>query len=155
HPPPLQVCYRVDGSTDIAESELPQLSGFRGSRPVRIGNGAATQRQLDIYGEVLDAAYTYAKWRQGIDLGIWQSMARLVEYAAAHWRDADESIWEVRGGRQQFVYSKVMCWVALDRAVKMATRYKLPGPVEHWKAVRDEMRTEIFARGYSHTVHAF
>ena len=155
HPPPLQVCYRVDGSTDIAESELPHLSGFRGSRPVRIGNGAGTQRQLDIYGEVLDAAYTYAKWRQGIDLGLWQSMVRLVDYAAAHWRDADESIWEVRGGRQQFVYSKVMCWVAMDRAVKMATRYKLPGPVEHWRAVRDEMRTEIFARGYSHTLHAF
>ena len=154
HPPPLQVCYRVDGSTQVAERELAHLSGYRGSRPVRIGNAAAEQRQLDSYGEVLDAAYTYAKWRKGIEPGIWQALTKLVDYAAAHWMEPDESIWEVRGGRQQFVYSKVMCWVALDRAVKLARRYKLPGNPA-WARVRDEIRRTVLARGYSRRRHAF
>ncbi|HXR97727.1 MAG TPA: glycoside hydrolase family 15 protein [Terriglobales bacterium] len=150
----LQVCYRVDGSTDVAERELP-LAGYGGSRPVRIGNAAAAQRQLDSYGEVLDAAYTYAKWRKGLELPLWKALRPLVDFAAAHWREPDESIWEVRGGRQQFVYSKVMCWVALDRAVKLAQRHHLPGPVARWSQIRDQIHRDVMVRGYNQTLHSF
>ncbi len=155
NPPPLQVCYRVDGSTELEEHELPHLAGYAHSRPVRIGNGAALQRQLDGYGEVLDAAYTYAKWRGGLDLAVWRPLARLVAYAAAHWRQPDESIWEVRGGRQQFVYSKVLCWVALDRGIKLARRHHLPAPVAEWEACRAEIHHEVLHRGYHPGIHAF
>ncbi len=155
HPPPLQVCYRVDGATGLEERELPHLAGYRNSRPVRIGNGAARQRQLDAYGEVLDAAYTYAQWRNGLDAGVWKALARLVEYAAAHWREPDESIWEVRGGQQQFVYSKVLCWVALDRGIKLAQRHRLPAPVAAWEACRAQIHHEVMRRGYHPEVHAF
>ncbi|MGH9395123.1 MAG: glycoside hydrolase family 15 protein, partial [Terriglobales bacterium] len=155
HPPPLQVCYRVDGDSEVDERELGHLRGYRDSRPVRIGNGAALQRQLDSYGEVMDAVYTYAKWRQGLELRLWTSLRPLVDFAAAHWRDPDESIWEVRGGRQQFTYSKVLCWVALDRGVKLAQRHQLPAPLAHWMGVRDQIRAEILARGYHPKLHAF
>jgi len=155
HPPPLQVCYRVDGSTDLDERELGHLRGYRDSRPVRIGNGAALQRQLDSYGEVMDAVYTYAKWRQGLDLRLWTSLRPLVEYAAAHWRETDESIWEVRGGRRQFTYSKMMCWVALDRGIKLAQRHHLPGAVADWQGVREQIRAEIHRRGYNPRLHAY
>ncbi|MGH9418248.1 MAG: glycoside hydrolase family 15 protein [Terriglobales bacterium] len=155
NPPPLQVCYRVDGSTDVAEFELSHLTGYRGSRPVRIGNGAALQHQLDIYGEVMDAAYTYAKWRQGLDLKLWLPLRRLVDYAAAHWRDPDESIWEVRGGPQQFTYSKLLCWVALDRGIKLAQRYQLPGEVALWTRTRDRIHQTIVSAGYNRALHAY
>ena len=155
HPPPLQVCYRVDGSTELAECELDYLAGYHGSRPVRIGNGAAQQRQLDSYGEIMDAAYTYAKWRQGLDLRLWQALRGLVDYAAAHWRDPDESIWEVRGGRQQFTFSKVLCWVALDRGIRLAQRYQLPGPVADWIAARRQVREAVLRRGYNRALGAY
>jgi GH15 family glucan-1,4-alpha-glucosidase len=155
HPPPLQVCYRVDGATDLEERELPHLAGYGGSRPVRIGNGAAQQRQLDSYGEVLDAAYTYAKWRGGLDAGVWKPLAGLVDYAAAHWRDPDESIWEVRGGRQQFVYSKVLCWVALDRGIKLAQQHHLPAPLAAWETARRQIHDAVMHKGYKPEVHAF
>ncbi len=155
HPPPLQVCYRVDGATEVPESELGHLSGYRGSRPVRIGNGAALQSQLDSAGEVLDAAYTYAKWRGGLDADVWGALRRLVDYAAEHWRDPDESIWEVRGGPRHFVYSKVLCWVALDRGLRLIKRYGLPGPEARWRQVRGEIRQTVLRHGYSHDLHAF
>ncbi|MGH9482050.1 MAG: glycoside hydrolase family 15 protein, partial [Terriglobales bacterium] len=155
NPPPLQVCYRVDGDTEVPECELAHLAGYQGSRPVRIGNGAALQRQLDSYGEVLDAAYTYAKWRHGVTPELWRVLAGLVDYAAAHWRDPDESIWEVRGGRQQFTFSKVLCWVALDRGLKLAQRYQLPAPLAAWARTRRQIRQEVVRHGYSLEQHAF
>lgn len=155
NPPPLQVCYRVDGSTDVGEHELTHLRGYRDSRPVRIGNGAAAQHQLDIYGEVMDAAYTYAKWRHGLDTGQWPGLARLVDYAAEHWREPDESIWEVRGGPRQFTYSKVLCWVALDRGIKLAQRHRLPADLASWARTRDAIHQEVMTRGYNHQLHAF
>ncbi|MGH9412390.1 MAG: glycoside hydrolase family 15 protein [Terriglobales bacterium] len=155
NPPPLQVCYRVDGGTEVDERELTHLRGYRGSQPVRIGNAAAAQHQLDIYGEVMDAAYTYAKWRNGLDAAQWKALARLVDYAAAHWRDPDESIWEVRGGPRQFTYSKVLCWVALDRGIKMAERYNLACALNAWKQTRAAIHDEILQRGYNHKIHAY
>jgi GH15 family glucan-1,4-alpha-glucosidase len=155
NPPPLQVCYRVDGGTDVPEYELDHLRGYRNSRPVRIGNAAAAQHQLDIYGEVLDAAYTYAKWRQGLEPQQWKALAQLVEYAAAHWREPDQSIWEVRGGPKQFTYSKVLCWVALDRGIKLARTHQLPGPVAAWEHTRDEIRATVMQQGYNSEIHAF
>ena len=155
HPLPLQVCYRVDGRADLDEIELNELSGYRGSRPVRIGNGAIRQRQMDLYGEILDAAYTYAKWRQGLERPLWERLAELIEYAIAHWREPDESIWEVRGGPRHFLYSKVMCWVAVDRGLKMARRYGLPAPIERWQAAWQAQRREILRRGYDRHQHAF
>jgi GH15 family glucan-1,4-alpha-glucosidase len=155
NPPPLQVCYRVDGGTDLEEHELAHLAGYRNSRPVRIGNGAAQQRQLDIYGEVLDAAYTYARWRDGIEPRLWNPLARLVDYAAGHWREPDESIWEVRGGRQQFVYSKVLCWVALDRGIKLAQWHRLPAALARWETARAEIHAAVLHEGYNPTLHAF
>lgn len=155
NPPPLQVCYRVDGSTEVPEYELDHLRGYQNSRPVRIGNAAAEQHQLDIYGEVLDAAYTYAKWRQGLEPQQWKALTQLVEYAAAHWRDPDESIWEVRGGPKQFTYSKVLCWVALDRGIKLAQRYHLPGRLAAWEHIRDEIHATVMQHGYNQQIHAF
>lgn len=154
-PLPLQVCYRVDGSARLPEKTLPHWRGYAGSRPVRIGNGAVEQYQLDIYGEVLDAAYTYAKWRGGLERNIWQVLAKLASYAATHWQRPDNGIWEVRGGMRHFVYSKVMCWVAVDRALKLASRYGLTGPVEQWRAAWKAIREDVFRRGYDTAQHAF
>ena len=155
HPLPLQVCYRVDGDARLDEKELPQLAGYRGSRPVRIGNAAAGQSQLDIYGEILDAAYTYAKWRDGLEEELWPVLRTLVDYAAAHWREKDESIWEVRGGPRHFVYSKVMCWVALDRGIKLATHFHLPAQVADWRAAAQNLRREVWRHGYKRNSHTF
>lgn len=155
HPAPLQVCYRVDGGTEVDERELAHLSGYRGSRPVRIGNAAAGQLQLDSAGEVLDAAYTYAKWRNGLEAELWDALRGLADYTVAHWREPDESIWEVRGGPRPFVFSKVLCWVALDRALRLAYRYQLPGPVAQWTQARGEIREAVLRHGYNRDLHAF
>lgn len=155
-PLPLQVCYRVDGSANLPERELGYLEGYAGSRPVRVGNGAASQLQLDIYGEVLDAAYTYAKWRGGLERNVWEVLCTLADYAAAHWREPDNGIWEVRGGRRHFVYSKVMCWVALARALKLAETFGLPAPgAARWRQEAAAVRAAVFRQGYSRQVHAF
>ncbi|MGH9506333.1 MAG: glycoside hydrolase family 15 protein [Terriglobales bacterium] len=156
HPLPLQVCYRVDGSADLPERELGYLAGYADSRPVRVGNGAVGQLQLDIYGEVLDAAYTYAKWRGGLERNIWEVLCHLADFAARHWRRPDNGIWEVRGGRRHFVYSKVMCWVALDRALKLAARFGLPAPhAARWRQEAAAVRAAVFRQGYSTRAHAF
>ncbi len=154
-PLPLQVCYRVDGSARLPERELRQWRGYANSRPVRIGNGAVDQYQLDIYGEVLDAGYTYAKWRGGLERDIWQVLVKLANYATDHWQRPDNGIWEVRGGMRHFVYSKVMCWVAVDRAIKLARRYGLRGPVDEWKAAWKAIRADVLRRGYDARQHAF
>jgi GH15 family glucan-1,4-alpha-glucosidase len=152
---PLQVMYGLHGETELPEIELTHLAGYRGSRPVRIGNGAAKQQQLDIYGELMGAAYELLRWGARIDAKVWRLLREIVDLAIAKWKEPDYSIWEVRGGPRQFVYSKLMVWVALDRAIQLAKRFRLNGPVATWRRVRDEVRQAVLTEGYDAQVGAF
>ena len=144
----LNIMYRVDGSSDLKEESLDHWSGHRGSRPVRIGNGAAGQLQLDIYGEALDAIY-YAD-RHGLEIGYrgWTEIRALLDWLAAHWDQPEEGIWETRGGRKDFTYGRVMSWVALDRGIRLAVANGRPAPVEQWTASRDAIYEQVMARGW-------
>ena len=142
----LQILYGIDGRHDTAEEELPHLDGYLGSRPVRIGNSAAKHLQLDIYGELLDAIYLYDKFGTPISFDLWGNVRRLIDWVGSNWRQPDESIWEVRGGRREFLYSRVLCWVAIDRAIRLATRRSLPAPLARWHAERDAIHDDIITR---------
>ena len=142
----LQVMYRIDGGKDLPEEELPHLDGYMGSRPVRIGNSAVCELQLDIYGELLDAIYLFDKYGEPISYDLWSNVRRLVDWVCANWQRPDESIWEVRGGQREFLYSRVLCWVAIDRAMRMAIRRSFPAPLERWHEVRDAIYTDVFTR---------
>ena len=144
----LQIMYGLGGERRLTETELPELDGYRGSRPVRIGNNAYSQFQLDIYGEVLDSAHLYRKFGGEMDPDYWEYLQRVVAFVIEHWREPDDGIWETRAGRQHFVSSKVWCWVALDRAIKAAHALKLPGDVDLWREVRREIKGDILAKGY-------
>jgi GH15 family glucan-1,4-alpha-glucosidase len=143
----LQSVYGVGGERLLPEFELPALDGYRGSRPVRIGNAAARQFQLDCYGEVLDTAWLYYRRGGKIEPSVWLFLERLVEHVALIWEAPDDGIWEVRGPRQNFVYSKVMCWVAVDRAIRLARRMGVSAPIERWRALREVMRRRIESAG--------
>ena len=157
----LQIMYGIRGERDLDERELPHLSGYRDSRPVRIGNGAANQKQLDIYGEVLDCIHFFR--RQGgfersgeeLDGHLWEMMRSLAEYVCTHWQEPDSGIWEVRGGPRHFLYSKVMCWVALDRAIRAAQQLRLEADLPRWCFIREQIRAEVLERGYNTTLGAF
>jgi GH15 family glucan-1,4-alpha-glucosidase len=151
----LQIMYGLGGERRLTEIELPELEGYRGSRPVRVGNAAHSQFQLDIYGEVLDSAHLYRKFVGGMDPQYWQYLQRVVAFVIDHWRDPDEGIWETRGARQHFIFSKVWCWVALDRAIKAARALGLPGDVERWRRVRAEIREDVLTKGYDAERGAF
>lgn len=140
----LQIMYRTDGSHDLREETLDHFAGYRGSRPVRIGNGAADQLQLDIHGELLDSVYLYNKWGGPISHDFWENLVRLVDWVAGHWREPDAGIWETRKGPQQFVYSRLMCWVALDRGIRLAHERSFPAPISRWIEVRDSIYGDIF-----------
>ena len=135
---PLQIMYAVDGSAEIPEEVLDHLEGYRASAPVRIGNGAANQLQLDIYGELIDSVYLFNKHATPISHGAWSDLARIVEWVCENWDQADEGIWETRGGRQHFTFSRLMCWVAVERAIRMARQRGLPADIPRWSAVRDD-----------------
>ncbi len=151
----LQIMYSIDGDHKITEETLDNLEGYRGSKPVRVGNAAYNQLQLDIYGELLDAVYLYNKHGKPISYDIWISLRRLVHYVCDNWQKADEGIWEVRSGRQHFVYSKLMCWVALDRAIRLATKRSFPADIPEWRKVRDEIYEDIMNRGWCDQLEAF
>jgi GH15 family glucan-1,4-alpha-glucosidase len=127
---------------------LPHLEGYRRSPPVRVGNGAAAQFQLDIYGELLDSAHQFRKFGGEITAEYWDYLRDVVEFVCEQWREPDEGIWETRGGRQHFVLSKVMCWVALDRAIRAATALGLPANLDRWRVMRREIKDTVLERGY-------
>ena len=151
----LQVLYGVGGERMLPELELPGLDGYRGSRPVRIGNAAAGQFQLDIYGEVVDTIWLYHRYGGKIGPSGWESLVRLVDYVEQRWTEPDEGIWEVRGEAQHFVYSKVMAWVAVDRAIRLARQLELPCPIERWRRLRTTMRRRIESEGVDPASGAF
>jgi GH15 family glucan-1,4-alpha-glucosidase len=152
---PLKIMYRVDGSADLAEEILGHWEGYAGSRPVRVGNGAADQLQLDIYGELLDSIYLAD--RRGIRVGHpgWVKLAQLTDWLCDHWDQPDEGVWETRGGRQNFTYGRLMCWVALDRMVRLAQGYGRPADLGRWVAERDRIYAQIMERGWNPQRRAF
>ena len=130
----------------MREETLAHLEGYMGSRPVRIGNAAHAHLQLDIYGELMDSVYLYDKYGSPIGYDGWTNIVRLINWVCEHWREKDESIWEVRGGRQEFLYSRVMCWVAIDRATRLAHRRSFPAPFSRWYEARDTIYRDIYER---------
>ena len=151
----LQIMYRIDGREDLAEEELGHLEGYMGSAPVRIGNGAARQLQLDIYGELMDSVYLCNKFGLPIYYDGWMDLTRNVEWLIEHWDQADEGIWETRGGRRDYTYSRLMCWVAFERAIRVAGQRGLPADTGRWIAARDRVYRQIMERGWNPARRAF
>lgn len=152
---PLQLMYGIDGRTELAEEILDHLEGYRGSRPVRIGNAAHRQLQLDIYGELMDAVYLHNKYVEPVSYHDWIHLRGLVDWLCDNWKRPDEGVWEVRGGRQHFVYSKFMCWVALDRSLRLADKRSFPADRHRWFKVRDQIYEEVMAKGWNEHRGAF
>ena len=151
----LQIMFGVGGERDLTERELPHLSGWRGSRPVRVGNGAWNQRQLDVYGELLCAAQRLVDQLGELDVPTKAFLRDAADTAARRWQERDQGIWEIRGEPREFLYSKLMCWAALDRAIALADLLDAKGRVERWTATRDEIRATILERGWSDSAGAF
>jgi GH15 family glucan-1,4-alpha-glucosidase len=152
---PLNIMYRIDGDPHLSEEILTDWEGYRGSYPVRVGNGAAEQLQLDIYGEAMEAVFNAD--RAGISIGQagWLAICRLLEWLADHWDQPEEGIWETRGGRKDFTYGRLMCWVAFDRAIRLATAYGRPAPLPRWITERDAIYNQIMEKGWSAERRAF
>lgn len=151
----LQPLYGIDGRVKITETVLDHLSGYRDSRPVRLGNAAHEQLQLDIYGAVLDAAYLYNKYGAPLDYDLWENLRRVLGWLSDNWRQPDEGMWEVRGGRREFVSSRLMCWVALERAVRISRQRGLPAGEGRWVEERDAIYEEIMSRGWNPEKNSF
>ena len=154
-PDDLQIMYGPAGERRLTEFELPWLDGYEGSRPVRVGNGASEQFQLDVYGEVLDVLYQARRRGLEADDTAWALVRHLLENLEERWREPDEGIWEVRGPRRHFTHSKVMAWVAFDRGLRLLDEFDRDGPAERWRRVRDEIRAEVLERGYDDELGSF
>jgi GH15 family glucan-1,4-alpha-glucosidase len=152
---PLQVMYRLDGRHELPEKTLKHFEGYRGSAPVRVGNAASDQLQLDIYGELLDSVFIYDKHGEPISYDFWMYITQLVEWVCAKWKKADDGIWEVRGGAQKFLYSRALCWVAIDRAIQIARRRSFPAPMVRWHKIRDEIYQNIYKKFWNPRLKSF
>ena len=153
--PPLQVMYTVDGGTDIPEQTLDHLEGYMGSAPVRVGNAASHQLQLDMYGELIDSVYLYNKYGSPLYAQEWDDLTRMVDWLCEHWDQPDDGIWETRGGRRDFTYSRLMSWVAIERGIRVARQRGLPADLVRWRTERDAIYHQIMARAWNDEVGAF
>jgi GH15 family glucan-1,4-alpha-glucosidase len=154
-PDDLQIMYGVAGERRLTEFELPWLSGYEDSRPVRVGNGASDQLQLDVYGEIVDALYRARQQGLGASADAWALARKTFDWLESGWREPDEGIWEVRGPRRHFTHSKVMAWVAFDRAVKSVEKLDREGPVDRWRTLRDEIHADVLRSGYNADLGSF
>ena len=152
---PLMPMYRLNGGHELPEMNLDNFEGYRKSRPVRIGNGAYKQRQLDVYGELMDSVYIYNHWAEPISYDFWRNLSTLVDWVCAHWREPDEGIWEVRGGAHEFLYSRVMCWVAIDRGLRLAQDRSFPAPRERWAQARDDIYRDVYDNFWNEHLQSF
>ncbi|MGW7062710.1 glycoside hydrolase family 15 protein [Streptomyces sp. NPDC054904] len=152
---PLQTMYRIDGDPDLPEETLEHFEGYRGSAPVRIGNGAADQLQLDIYGEAIYALSQGSEIAQQAGFRGWQALARTLDWFTEAWDRPDEGIWETRGGRKDFTYSRVMSWLAFDHGLQLAERFRRPADLERWRQARDAVFAQVMERGWSEKEQAF
>jgi GH15 family glucan-1,4-alpha-glucosidase len=152
---PMNIMYRIDGSSDLKEDVLDDWAGYRGSAPVRIGNGAAEQLQLDIYGEAMDSIYSASRAGLPLPYQGWTGISGVLNWLADNWDQPEEGIWETRGGRQSFTYGRVMCWVAFDRGIRMAIEHGRPAPLERWTAERDAIYQQVMERGFHTSRQAF
>jgi GH15 family glucan-1,4-alpha-glucosidase len=154
-PETLRTLYTIGGGSELPEQTLDHLEGYRGSRPVRIGNAASEQLQLDIYGELLDAIYLFDKYKESTSHSLWSRIAALVEWVAQNWRQPDDGVWEVRSGRREFLYSRILCWVAIDRGIRMAVKRSFPAPLERWREARDAIYREVHEEFWNPGLGAF
>ncbi|MDJ0625036.1 MAG: glycoside hydrolase family 15 protein [Candidatus Caenarcaniphilales bacterium] len=152
---PLQIMYGIDGRKDLIEEHLEHLEGYKRSRPVRVGNGAYDQLQLDIYGELMDSVYLYNKYGEPISYELWTHLEELINWLCDNWQQPDEGVWEVRGGKQHFVYSRLMSWVAFDRAIRLAEKRSFPCDRFRWMEIRDEIYKDIVKNGWNEDKQAF
>jgi GH15 family glucan-1,4-alpha-glucosidase len=151
---PLQLMYGVNGRHDLQETELLHFEGYRKSRPVRVGNDAHDQLQLDIYGELMDSVYIYNKF-EPISYDFWLNLTRLIDWVGKNWQRADEGIWEVRGGAHEFLYSRVMCWVAIDRGIRLAQKRSFPAPLSRWMRTRDRIYRDVYETFWDRRLKTF
>ncbi len=147
-PADMQIMYGIAGERRLWEFELPWLNGYEGSRPVRVGNDAHTQFQLDIYGEIMDVLHVSRRERIPLDIEAWHIQRALLDFVEAHWQRPDEGLWEIRGTPRHFTHSKVMAWVAIDRAVRAVEHFSLPGPVKHWRELRRRIHADVCRHGF-------
>jgi GH15 family glucan-1,4-alpha-glucosidase len=152
---PLRIMYRIDGESDLDEEIIDGFEGYMGSAPARIGNAAADQLQLDIYGELLDALYLADQHALRIGEPGWRKLSALTNWLCEHWDQPDEGIWETRGGRQDFVFGRVMCWVALDRMIRIANEYGRPADLNRWITKRDQVYQQVMEKGWNPKRQAF
>jgi GH15 family glucan-1,4-alpha-glucosidase len=150
----LSIVYALDGSETPDETELDHLAGYGGAKPVRIGNAAHRQRQLDVYGELMDSIYLANKYGAAIGYEAWRSISHSISVACEHWEHADSGIWEMRGAERHFLHSRVMCWVAIDRAMRLAIKRSLPAPFAQWRDARDRIAADVW-ENFRHSKHGY